>query len=242
MTSVLIVDDELAGRKLIEQYLDPYSDFEILGFAKNGLEAVKLINNLKPDLVFLDIQMPGLTGFEVIAQLDEIPQIVFSTAYDEYALKAFEVHAIDYLLKPYTAERFSKAINGLNANSKQKALGALAEELKEEKQKTLEQLLVSKNKKLYAIKSAHIIWIEAYGDYSKIHSASASYISNHGISTLEKKLESQSFMRVHRSSLVNLNHIVTAEKYGKEYLLELTNNDKIMVSRSNAKKIKDLIL
>ena len=113
MKKVIIVDDEKSGRKLIKEYLADFKDLILLDEANNGVDAVKIINKFKPDLVFLDIQMPGMTGFDVLTHLDEIPQIIFSTAYDEYALKAFEVHAVDYLLKPYTKERFAKAIEKL---------------------------------------------------------------------------------------------------------------------------------
>ena len=116
MKKVIIIDDESAGRKLIKEYLDDYADYFIVGEANNGVDAVKIINEFKPDLVFLDIQMPGLTGFEVLNYLEEIPQIIFSTAYDKYALKAFEVHAVDYLLKPYTQERFKIAIDRIDSN------------------------------------------------------------------------------------------------------------------------------
>ncbi|MCL4155939.1 UNVERIFIED_CONTAM: hypothetical protein GTU68_014771, partial [Idotea baltica] len=113
MKKVIIVDDEQAGRKLIKEYLKDFPNLILLGEANNGVDAVKIINEFKPDLVFLDIQMPGLTGFDVLTHLEELPQIIFSTAYDQFAMKAFDVHAVDYLLKPYTKDRFKKAIDKL---------------------------------------------------------------------------------------------------------------------------------
>ena len=117
MRKVIIVDDESAGRQLIKEYLEDFPELILLGEANNGVDAVKIINEFKPDLVFLDIQMPGMTGFDVLTHLEELPQIIFSTAYDQYALKAFEVHAVDYLLKPYTKDRFKVAVERLKENS-----------------------------------------------------------------------------------------------------------------------------
>ena len=114
MKKILIVDDESSARKLIKEYLEVYTEFKIVGEANNGLTAVKLIDELEPDLVFLDIMMPGLDGFEVLGKLNFIPKIIFSTAYDQYAIKAFDIHAVDYLLKPYSEERFHKAISRLD--------------------------------------------------------------------------------------------------------------------------------
>ena len=119
MQKIVIADDEAAGRTLIKQYLQEYPTMIVVGEANNGVDAVKIINEFKPDVVFLDIQMPGLTGFDVLKHLEEIPQIIFSTAYDQYALQAFEVHAIDYLLKPYTGVRFNAAIQKLRLNQSQ---------------------------------------------------------------------------------------------------------------------------
>ena len=113
MRKVIIVDDEVAGRKLIKEYLTDFPDLVLLAEANNGVDAVNVINEYKPDLVFLDVQMPGMTGFDVLTHLEELPQIIFSTAYDKYAIKAFEVHAVDYLLKPYTKQRFKIAVEKL---------------------------------------------------------------------------------------------------------------------------------
>mgnify|MGYP001796742760 FL=1 len=117
MKKVLIADDEKAGRILIKEFLEDYPDLVLIAEVNNGVDAINEINRFKPDLVFLDIQMPGKTGFEVLNHLEEIPNIIFSTAYDEYALKAFEVHAVDYLLKPYTKERFRTAVERLNSST-----------------------------------------------------------------------------------------------------------------------------
>ncbi len=241
MKKVIIIDDESAGRQLINEYLKYFPELVVLGKANNGVDAVKIINKFKPDLIFLDIQMPGLTGFEVLSHLNEIPNIIFSTAYDSYALQAFEVHAIDYLLKPYTKERFQKAIEKLKWDDEINSITPLAESLLIEKQTFPERILVNKNKKLITISVSNIIRVEAYGDYSKLYTNDAVFISNHGISTLEEKLNPKSFIRVHRSSIVNLKQIIEVQRYGKTFEITMTNNDKVKVSLSYMDNLKGLI-
>ncbi len=238
MKKVIIVDDEKSGRTLIKEYLEPYKDLVLLGEANNGVDAIKVINEFKPDLVFMDIQMPGMTGFDVLEHLEELPQIVFSTAYDQYALKAFEVHAVDYLLKPYTKERFDAAITRI---SEVKKIIPLAEEHIAQKNEYPERIIVQKGTKYVTLAIQDIYHIEAYGDYSKLHTDTDTFISNHGISVLEEKLDAKQFLRVHRSTIVQLSKIKEVSKYGKSYQLILFNNEKVNVSRGYADKIKALM-
>ncbi|WP_271782428.1 LytR/AlgR family response regulator transcription factor [Aquimarina algiphila] len=168
MKKVIIIDDEAAARKLIKEYLADFPELILLGEANNGVDAVKMINEFKPDLVFMDVQMPGMTGFDVLTHIDEIPQIIFSTAYDKYALQAFDVHAIDYLLKPYTKERFKVAIERLNSYTGENKIRPLAESLLMDQPKYPERILVQSQSKLITIAVEDIIRIEAYGDYSKL--------------------------------------------------------------------------
>ncbi|MEM7382466.1 MAG: LytTR family transcriptional regulator DNA-binding domain-containing protein [Bacteroidota bacterium] len=240
MKKVIIVDDEKAGRQLIREYLDDYPEMVLLGEANNGVDAVKEINRFKPDIVFLDIQMPGLTGFEVLTHLEEIPRIIFSTAYDKYALQAFEVHAVDYLLKPYTKERFALALQRLESGNEQVA--SLTNSLIMERPSYPERVLVQYNKKLITVAVEDILWVEAYGDYSKLHVGQEVYLSNYGISTLEEKLDPNLFVRVHRSSLINLNGVKELDKYGKSYDVTMLNGEVVRVSRGYLEKIKKLIL
>ena len=240
MKKVLIADDEKAGRQLIKEYLQDFPELILIGEVNNGVDAVKEINEFKPDLVFLDIQMPGFTGFEVLTRLEEIPNIIFSTAYDKYALQAFEVHAIDYLLKPYTKERFTKSIEKLNQTTEK--VGSLTQSLLMDKTEYPERVLVEKKDKLITIAVADIIWIEAYGDYSKLHTALDILISNYGISALEEKLNPKSFIRVHRSSLINLNKVKELHKYGKSYDITMENNEIVRVSRGYMDAIKKIML
>lgn len=241
MYKVIIIDDEAAGRKLIKEYLQDFPKLIIVGEVNNGVDAVKEINKYKPDLIFLDIQMPGLTGFEVINHLEVLPQIIFSTAFDKYALKAFEVHAIDYLLKPYTKERFKIAVDKLNFTENQKGIAPLAEDLMLENPSYPERILVEYSKKLITISVHEIIWIEAYGDYSKLHTQKETYTSNFGISQLEEKLNPSYFLRVHRSSIINISAIEQLDKYGKSYDVTVKNGDVVRVSRGYMDAVKKLI-
>ncbi|NNE33294.1 MAG: response regulator [Winogradskyella sp.] len=241
MKKVVIVDDESAGRKLISQYLKDYPELVVLGEANNGVDAVKMINEFKPDLVFLDIQMPGITGFDVLTHLNELPQIIFSTAYDQYALKAFEVHAVDYLLKPYTKDRFKVAVERLKENSKENSARPLTESLLMDTEKSPERILVQTQNKLVTIALENVIRIEAYGDYSKLVTREKTYVSNYGISTLEEKLNSSIFIRVHRSSIINLNAVKELHKYSKSYDVTMKNGDVVRVSRGYMDNIKKLM-
>ena len=240
MKKVLIADDEKAGRTLIKEYLEDFPDLVLIAEVNNGVDAITEINRFKPDLVFLDIQMPGKTGFEVLTYLEELPAIIFSTAYDEYALKAFEVHAVDYLLKPYTKERFKLAIERLN-NDNQK-LGKLTESLLMEKNDYPSRVLVQQNKKLITITVNDIQWVEAYGDYSKLHVDQQVYLCNFGITDLEQKLDPQQFLRVHRSSIINLDKVKELNKYGKSYDVTMLNDDVVRVSRGYMDALKKIML
>lgn len=240
MKKVLIADDEKAGRTLIKEYLEDYPDLVLITEVNNGVDAITEINRFKPDYVFLDIQMPGKTGFEVLNHLEEIPKIIFSTAYDEYALKAFEVHAVDYLLKPYTKERFKIAVERLETENDK--LGALAQSIFMEETSYPNRVLVHFNKKLITIKCEDIIWIEAYGDYSKIHTSNQVYLSNFGISDLEQKLNPKMFLRVHRSSIINLDRVKELNKYGKSYDITMENDNVVRVSRGYMDTIKKIML
>jgi len=240
MKKVIIVDDESAGRQLIKEYLEDFPNLVLLGEANNGVDAVKIINEFKPDLVFLDVQMPGMTGFDVLTHLEELPLVIFSTAYDQYALKAFDVHAIDYLLKPYTKERFAKSIERLQENTDNKAR-PLTESLLMDKPEYPDRILVQSQNKLVTVALEDVIRIEAFGDYSKLIINDKTYLSNYGISALEDKLDSKSFIRVHRSSIINLSKVKELNKYTKSYDVTMQNGDVVRVSRGYMDNIKKLM-
>jgi two-component system LytT family response regulator len=240
MKKVLIADDEKAGRSLIKEYLSDYPDLVLISEVNNGVDAIAEINRFKPDLVFLDIQMPGKTGFEVLTHLDELPAVIFSTAYDEFAIKAFEVHAVDYLLKPYTKERFRSAIERLKDDNR--LVGQLAESLLMDNIKYPARVLVQSQNKLITLAVEDIQWIEAYGDYSKLHVNQETFLSNFGISDLEAKLKPDQFVRVHRSSIINLDKVKELNKYGKSYDIRMMNGEVVRVSRGYTDVIKKMML
>ncbi|MEM9920263.1 MAG: LytTR family DNA-binding domain-containing protein, partial [Bacteroidota bacterium] len=209
MKKIAIIDDEAPARSLLRGYLADYPSLVIIGEANNGVDAIQLIREFQPDIVLLDIQMPGMTGFEVLQKLQNVPQIIFSTAYDQYALKAFEVNAVDYLLKPYTKERFAKAIEKVLSSGDEnlQKLKALAENLLIEnaaQSKYLSKILVQTKNKLTALNVSDIIWVDAEKDYSRLVTAQQSYLSNYGIGQVAEKLDPEIFIRVHRSSIINI--------------------------------------
>ncbi len=240
MKKVIIADDEKAGRTLIKEYLQDYPELVLVAEVNNGVDAITEINRFKPDLIFLDIQMPGKTGFEVLTFLEELPDIIFSTAYDEYALKAFEVHAVDYLLKPYTKERFKLAVDRLNGDNQK--LGNLTESLMLEKTTYPSRVLVQHNRKLITISVDDIDWVEAFGDYSKLHVDNQVFLSNFGITDLEGRLDPKKFLRVHRSSIINLDKVKELNKYGKSYDVTLLNGEVVRVSRGYMDALKKIML
>lgn len=240
MKKVVLVDDESAGRKLIQQYLKAYPELVLVGKANNGVDAIKVINEFQPDLLFLDVQMPGMNGFEVLTHLDEIPQIIFSTAYDQYALKAFEVHAVDYLLKPYTKERFHEAVQRVLQSESQTGAGQLAESLLEETQAYPERILVQSGRRLINLAVQRIIRIEADGDYSRLITGEQTYLSNYGIGKIEDRLDPKVFLRVHRSSIINIHYVESVDKYASSYDVKMQNGDVVRVSRGYMDKIKAL--
>jgi two-component system LytT family response regulator len=240
MKKVVLVDDEPAGRKLIQQYLKAYPELVLVGKANNGVDAIKVINEFQPDLLFLDVQMPGMNGFEVLTHLEEIPQIIFSTAYDQYALKAFEVHAVDYLLKPYTKERFHEAVQRVLQSESQTEAGRLTESLLEEQQTYPERILVQSGRRLINLAVQRIIRVEADGDYSRLITGEQTYLSNYGIGKIEDRLDPKVFLRVHRSSIINIHYVESVDKYASSYDVKMQNGDVVRVSRGYMDKIKAL--
>lgn len=249
MKQILIIDDEAPARKIIRQYLHDFQKIHIAGECKNGLEAVKSIEQLQPDLIFLDVQMPGMNGFEVLQQLVHIPEVIFSTAFDQYALQAFEVNAIDYLLKPYTRKRFQEAVNRALKESQPRdelqnsATTRFIQQLHQENKSYPSRILVQHAHKIVAIAPEEILWIEAFGDYSKIHSQKGTFLSNMGIGNLDEKLNPELFIRVHRSAIVGIHAIAMVEKDGAgSFIVHLQNQTKVKVSRSYTENIKKLMV
>lgn len=239
----IIVEDEKPARDLIKAFLKGHDDIEVIAECADGFCGVKTINENKPDLVFLDIQMPKLTGFELIELLDEIPQIIFTTAYDQYAIKAFELSAVDYLMKPFSKQRFEEAIEKAYNRMTQKdktseSIQKLSKKVKEES-KEIERLFVKTGTRIDVVPVLDIVRIEALDDYVEIYTKEKKYVKKETMNFLEKSLPEEVFVRVHRSSIVNVNDIEKMERYGKEsYLLIMKDGSKVNVSKSRLKELK----
>ena len=247
MKKVMIIDDEAPARSLLHEYLSSYPSLRVVAEANNGIDAIRLIKEFRPEIIFLDIQMPGMTGFEVLQNLEEMPKVIFSTAYDQYAIEAFEVNAIDYLLKPYTRERFNRAIEKVvnHGDENLSQLKSLTQNLIEQnlqKDEYPSKILVSSRNRLIALNVEDIIWISAEKDYSNLITGEKVYLSNYGISKVEEKLDPKIFIRVHRSSIINLNFIKEISKYPSSYEITMSNGDVVRVSRSYLDNIRDLVV
>ena len=238
---VFIIDDESDARLLIRQYIQPYEQLEVIGECDNGIDAVEAINQFEPDLIFLDIKMPGLSGFQVVQQLIHVPQIIFTTAYDQYALKAFESNAIDYLLKPYTAERFNKAVSKLSTLSAfdQNKIQQMAQEFTGTR--FFSRILVENGSRFINIATKDVLYIEADKDYSRIYTEAKSYLSNYGITVLEQRMDPALFFRIHRSYIVNIEHIKELHKEGSTAQIIMKNDVALNVSRSYMEDLKKLL-
>jgi two-component system, LytTR family, response regulator len=244
---VIIVDDEPLARAVLREHLGPHADVEIVGECANGFEAVKAIAELAPDLVFLDIQMPKLDGFEVVELAGAKTHYVFVTAYDQFALRAFDVHALDYLLKPFTRERLAQALAHARerlaapAPQGEAAMRALVSDAQARHQ-PLERILIRDGARVQVIPVARIDYIEAQDDYVAICSEGRQWLKNQRMAELESQLDPQAFLRVHRSYIVNLGTIARIEPTGKDgHCAVLKSGARIPISRSGYQKVRDLM-
>lgn len=241
---ILIIDDEELARKIVREHLTPHRDIEIAAECTNGFEAVKAITELKPDLLFLDIQMPKLNGFEVLELIEQPIAVIFVTAYDQYALKAFEVHAVDYLLKPFSKERFEEALSRAREKLSLRKPFPLAEVIANAhpKESPLERVLVREGSKVHVISVEKIDYIQAQDDYVAICSDGKSYLKQQRLSELEEALDGRRFVRIHRSYILNVERLVKIETYAKDSRLAiLKDGTKLQVSRSGYEKLKGLL-
>jgi two-component system LytT family response regulator len=238
--TVLLADDEVPARSLLKKYLSHFTFLQIIGECKNGMEAVHVINTLQPDLVFLDVRMPGKSGFEVLRELRVIPHIIFATAYDQYAVEAFNVNAVDYLLKPFTKERVGQAVNKVLQTNTLHNLQNLAESL--DPTVYPQHILVEQRNRLVSIAVKEISWLQADGDYTRIHTVNGTYfLSNKGITELQKRLDPQEFQRVHRSAVIAFSAVkeIHREPGGPKVILK--NGAEIKVSRTYGGALRNLI-
>ena len=248
---VLLVDDEAPARALLREYLAAHAGIEVLGECANGFEAVKQIGELAPDLVFLDVQMPKLDGFEVLELLDPRPAGVFCTAYDEYALKAFEVHAVDYLLKPFGRERLAEALDRararLAAASAASAVvpapapAALAAAARPAGQ-WLERLVIRDGASVHVVSVDKLDYLEAQDDYVAIHTEGKAWLKHQTLAELADQLDPQRFVRVHRSYVVPVERIARLELYAKDSRVAILHDGRqLPVSRAGHARLKELM-
>lgn len=240
---IIIVDDEMLARGVVREYLSEHADVEVLAECANGFEAVKAITELSPDLVFLDIQMPKLDGFEVAELAGSKTRYIFATAFDQYAIKAFEFHALDYLLKPFSQQRFDQALAHARANLG--AGGEAVEKMVREaagRNKPLGRVLIRDGAKVHVINVDKIEHVEAQDDYVQIRSEGKSYLKNQRMSELEEQLDAAQFLRIHRSYIVNIAFVDRIEQATKDsYVAVLKDGCRVPVSRSGYQKIRAVI-
>jgi two-component system LytT family response regulator len=238
---VIIVDDEDLARGLVREYLAGHGDVEIVAECANGFDAVKAITELDPDLVFLDIQMPKLNGFEVVELAGRKTHYIFVTAYDQYALKAFDVHAVDYLLKPYSQQRFDEALAHARATLRA-SLGveAVVNEAAM-RNKPLGRVLIRDGARVHVIGVEKIDFIEAQDDYVQINSEGKGYLKNQRLAELESQLDPDVFVRIHRSYIVNIGRVSRIEQGKDSHTAILIDGARVPVSRSGYQKVRNLI-
>lgn len=240
----LVVDDEPIARERIRRMLRGEADIEIVDECLSGREAVALIERHAPELVFLDIQMPEMNGFDVLKAISprHLPVIIFVTAYDRYAIRAFEVHALDYLLKPFDEERFQAALNRareqIETLQQGKRLLSVLSDLKPEKHYS-ERLMLKSSGRVYFIKTEDIGWIEAAGNYVKIHVAGTSHLLRETMNKIEAKLDPDKFIRIHRSTIVNLDQVRELHPlFNNDYIVVLYNGAELTLSRNYYERLQ----
>ena len=243
---VLVVDDEELARARIKELLAGIPDVEVAGEAENGLRAVDMVGELEPDVVILDIQMPGMDGFEVVEALPRVPLVIFATAFDEYAIKAFEVNSVDYLLKPISKERLGEAIerarslldDGPRLDDQMARLARIV------RSREVRRLPVMKGKKIVLVDLDDVVWIGVEGELVFVHTASERYMMNATMAELESRLDPHVFFRSHRSSIVNLNHVKEIVPWfsGKyKIVVDDEKKSELVLSRARVKGLREIL-
>lgn len=247
---VIVVDDEPLARDKIRAMIKRDPELEIIGECANGTEAVAAVQEHHPDLLFLDVQMPEISGFAVLEALksERLPLVIFVTAYDKYAVQAFEVHALDYLLKPFDRERFGAAMQRAKEQIQRERAGgldqrilALLERLKAES-KYLERLVVKTAGRVFFLDTGEIDWIEAEGNYVSVHTAKKSYMLRDTISSLETRLDPKKFIRIHRSAIVNIDRVRELQSWTHgEYHVIMHDGTQLTLSRSYRESLQEVL-
>jgi len=246
MIKAILIDDEPLARSIISEYLSSYSEIQIVEECNDGFEGAKAIIQHQPDLIFLDIQMPKINGFEMLELIDQQPAVIFTTAFDEYAIQAFEKYAVDYLLKPISKARFDAAVAKfidhlkLKITSEQEQTKKMLDSMAAFP--SLERIVVKTGNKINVIPTDSIICFEADDDYVKLHTETGTYLKNKTMSFFEKELNPNIFVRIHRSYIVRIDSIMRLEPYEKEsHVAILTNNIKANVSKSGYARLKQVL-
>jgi two-component system LytT family response regulator len=237
----LIIDDEELARELIKNYLKNQSGIEVVGECENGFEGARSIAELKPDLVFLDIQMPKLNGFELLELIDTPPEIIFITAHNEFAIRAFEMNAVDYLLKPYSQDRLIAAVEKarekiLTGGEKAKINQLIQQPLTEK----LERIVVKSGTKIKVIPVDRILYLEAQDDYIMVYTDEGKHLKQGTMKYYEDHLDPSRFIRVHRSYIVSIEQVVQLEPYAKDnYIVKMKKGTALKISRNGLKNLRD---
>jgi two-component system, LytTR family, response regulator len=242
----LIIDDEQLARELLKEYIQQIPEITIIGEAAKGKDAVEMIDELKPDLIFLDVQMPGMTGFDVLDDITHDPYVIFTTAYDQYAIRAFEKNAVDYLLKPLDEERFRLAVRRAMERMRleQNNVGELLRNMKTENKTSYDShIFVQKSEKLINLPIEEIMFLEASGDYTILTTKADQFVSSSGIGKLEEILNPDTFIRVHRSTIININFLKEIEKhFNGGMIVKMQSGKSFPVSRTYAKLIRKKVV
>jgi two-component system, LytTR family, response regulator len=232
MIRAVIVDDEELARAFLRELLRGHSEVEVVAECANGFEAVKVIGETSPDLLFLDVQMPKLDGFEVLELIDPGPAVIFVTAYDQYAMRAFDAHAVDYLLKPFGAERFERALERAKSRLGERRLPTEVAAARGPAERP-QRLVVKDGTRVHVIPLDKLDYVEAQDDYVALHSGGKSFLKQQPIASLEAALDPARFVRIHRSAIVNLERVARIEPYGKESRIAILHDGvRLPVSRS----------
>jgi len=236
--TAIVVDDEELARGVIREMLHPHPEIELVAECANGFEAVKAVTQHKPDLLFLDIQMPKLNGFEVLELIGNDAAIIFVTAYDQYAMRAFEVHAVDYLLKPFDEARFEAALEQAKKRLGQKLPSPPELSASARPSQFLERIVIRDGMKVHIVPVPKLDYAEAQDDYVSLSSAGKKYLKQQTISRLESSLDPQRFVRIHRSYVVNLERVAKIEPYGKDSKVAiLSDGTRLPVSRAGYRRL-----
>ncbi|MBI2681413.1 MAG: response regulator transcription factor [Candidatus Solibacter usitatus] len=239
MLRAVIVDDEELARAFLRELLRSHPEIEIAAECANGFEAVKAVADRSPDLLFLDIQMPKLDGFEVLELIEPGPAVVFVTAYDQYAMRAFDAHAVDYLLKPFGADRFERALERAKARLGERKLPTEVASARPPAERP-QRIVVKDGTRVHVIPLDKLDYVEAQDDYVALHSAGKAFLKQQPIGSLESALDPARFVRIHRSAIVNLERVARIEPYGKESRLAiLQDGTRLPVSRSGYARLLD---